>query len=157
MKELFENLSHSNWITVHQHREEGFFDDNEFLKKFYSNFTQKIKPNHISSIDENSWDETKQGVKSRFNMNIKECDQPDAKVEKHKCIKSRFESEKRLLGPSSLKFEAGFVGEEELYHEQNSKAIDLSWTQPIQGCLSLENYRQQSIQNGNKLSLACTC
>ncbi len=103
MEELFENLSHSKRITVHQTRDEDFFDYDEFLKKFYSNFTGKIKPNHIFSIDENSWAATKQRVKNRFIMTIKECDHQDAKVEKHNCIKSGFEREERLLGTSKLK------------------------------------------------------
>ncbi len=38
-------------------------------------------------------------------MTIKERDHPDAKVEKHDCIKSGFEREERLLGPSNLKWD----------------------------------------------------
>ncbi len=103
MEELFENISHSKRVTVYQTKEEDFFNYDDFLKKFYSNFTGKIKPNHIFSIDENSWGTTKQGLKSKFIMTIKECDHPDAKVHKHNCIKSGFERDESLFGPSKLK------------------------------------------------------
>ncbi len=47
MEELFENLHHSKRVTVCSL---SYHDD--FLKKFYSNITRKIKPNHIFYIDE---------------------------------------------------------------------------------------------------------
>ncbi len=36
-----------------------------------------------------------------------------------------------------IKVETNFIGEEELHHEKISQAIDLSWTQAIQGSQSL--------------------
>ncbi len=73
------------------------------MKKFYSNFTGEIKPNRIFLIDKNIWAATKQGLKNRFIMTIKECNLLDAKVEKHNCIKSGFENEERLHEPSKMK------------------------------------------------------
>ncbi len=103
MEELFENISHSKRVTVYQTKEEDFFNYDDFLKKFHSNFTGKIKPNHIFLIDEDSWTTSKHGVRNKFIMTIKECDHPDAMVQKHNCIKSGFEREESLLGPSKLK------------------------------------------------------
>ncbi len=51
----------------------------------------------------NSWRQQSKGWKHNFIMAIKECDHPDAKVQKHNFIKSRFEREESLLGPYKLK------------------------------------------------------
>lgn len=42
-------------------------------------------------------------MKNKFIITIKEHDQPDAKIQKHNCIKSVFEREESLHGPSKLK------------------------------------------------------
>ncbi len=102
MEELFENLNHSNRVTIHQTQIEDFFDYDDFLKKFYSNFAGKIKQNHIFSIDENCWEFTKHGVKNKFIMTIKECDHPKGTVKRHNCIKSGFERDERFKGTSKL-------------------------------------------------------
>ncbi len=39
-----------------------------------------------------------------------------------------------------------FVGQKELYHEQNSQPIDLYWTQPIQGSHSLQKLKHANPQ-----------
>ncbi len=62
------------------------------------------------------------------------------KIENHNCIKSGFERVERLLGPSKLK--QALLERKNYIMRQNSKAIDLLWTQPIQGSQSLKKYRQ---------------
>ncbi len=53
------------------------------------------------SIDGNSWCTTKQGVKNKFIMTIKECDHPD-EVHKHNCF-NEFEKDESILETSKLK------------------------------------------------------
>ncbi len=70
MEELFENICHSKRVTVYQTNEGEFLNYDDFVKKFHSDFKGKIKPNHIFSIDENSWATTKQASSSQPSKNL---------------------------------------------------------------------------------------
>ncbi len=70
------------WIE----RKIQIFEDDQFLKQIYSNFTGKIKQNHIFSMNENRCDSTRQEIKNTFFMAFKVCDHPKANIQMHNCI-----------------------------------------------------------------------
>ncbi len=132
MEEMFKNLNHSKRMTVYQTSEKNFFDHDEFLRSLITTSqgnsmqTTSSPLTKISGVQQRA----KQGIKHRIIMTIKECDNPDSKIENHNCIKSGFEIEERLLGPSKLK---QALLERKNYITSN----DLSWTQTKQCSQSL--------------------
>ena len=100
--ELVEHLRKYNRVTVNLAAEDDFLDWDDYLKRFYSSLTGKIKSNHIFSLSQNSWEKNSKGIKSKLNMEIKESDLDDALVIKHNCIKHGFERGDSLIGPEKL-------------------------------------------------------
>ncbi len=73
-------------------------------------------------------------------MTIKECDQPDAMIQKHNCIKSGFERKESLLGPSKLK--DALLDRKNYIMSKTTNQLISTGLNPFKAVTLYKNYRQ---------------
>ncbi len=141
--ELLEHLRKSKRVTVNLAAEDDFLDWDDYLKRFYSSLTGKIKSNHIFSLSQNSWEKNSKGIKSKLNMEIKESDLDDALVIKHNCIKHGFERDESLIGPEKL--EQALLDRKKFMIKQKDetlRVLDSTGLNLWKAVMLYKNYRQ---------------
>ena len=86
MDELLTVLDESPYVTVHEAKEEDFFDWDEYLSLFYSDFVKKIKQNHIFSCTHGAYDKNK----TKLIVDLRKSDLPEHEIVQHNAIKRGF-------------------------------------------------------------------
>ncbi len=87
MQDLYDALSVSENISVHPASESDFRDWDDYLSKFYSSMTGKIKNNHIFSCTINNFNPEGTQLVMKLRKSDRDCD----KEIDHFAIKRRFE------------------------------------------------------------------
>ena len=85
MAQLIQLLDKTNQATIHEAKEDDMKDWESFLDLFYSDFSGKIKKNHIFEC---SYDENRVG--SQLQVNLRESNLNIHPVTKHNAIKRNF-------------------------------------------------------------------
>ncbi len=129
----------SKRVTVHNAEENDFHNWGNFLSRFYSNITGKIKLNHIFSVRENSLEMNPSGLNGSLMKTIKESDLEDASVIQRNCIKRTFERDENLSFENALLDRKNYITQSK---ENKMKVLESPGLNSWKAVMLFKNYRQ---------------